>query len=167
MKIYEVKVIETLAEWVPVEAESEEKAIDIVEEMHRNGGVCVGDIDSTDYEVANVVDVDGITFFIYDQNGQNKREMRTNEIWEYLRCDQVAERIKTKREHPDEEVSCSVRDKLIVFEMGVQEYTVEVINKVTIKAKSAQEAGVKAAEFGFDVVSVKNKEDRTNEKRSA
>ena len=49
MKIYTVKVEETFAECVHVEAESEEDAIDKVANMHREGEIFVENIDGVDY----------------------------------------------------------------------------------------------------------------------
>lgn len=49
MKIYTVKVTETLAEYVHIEAESEEDAIDKVANMHREGAILVENIDGIDY----------------------------------------------------------------------------------------------------------------------
>lgn len=157
MKIYTVKVIESLAEWVSVEAESEAEAVDIVENMHCEGKIDVDCFDDCDYKVTSMVDAEGMNFYIAGADGSHKRKMEKNEILDYLSSSQVVERIKTKMGHPDTVVSASVRDNQVIScEIDNEvEYTVEVIDRVTIKAKSAHEAEEKATAFGFDVVSVK------------
>jgi hypothetical protein len=54
MKTYKVRIVETLSRIVEIEAKDADDAIDIVDDMYRDGGIVLdaGDYDFTDYVIS-------------------------------------------------------------------------------------------------------------------